>query len=182
MPAITPPDHLLQDGIVVLRAFAMSDAQAVADAIQDPEIGRWTSLELPYSVEHASGWIGGQEEQRGSGTSVDFAITDASSRAFAGAIGLAGFDGDRLIAQIGYWMAREARNKGFATRAVVLVSAWAFDDLHLERLWLTTIVGNTASEKVAAKAGFRQIELVKDQEIGSRTVDVIRWERPAAYP
>jgi RimJ/RimL family protein N-acetyltransferase len=182
MSAIALPDPALQDGIVVLRPFAMSDAQAVADAIQDPEIGRWTSLELPYSVEHASGWIGGQEEQRRSGTCVDFAVTDASSLAFAGAIGLAGFDDDRQIAQIGYWMAREARNKGFATRAVILVSAWAFDALHLDRLWLTTIEGNTASEKVAAKAGFRQIELVKDEEVGSRTVDVIRWERPAVYP
>ena len=160
----------------------MSDARAVADAIQDPEIGRWTSLELPYSVEHASGWIGGQEEQRRSGASVDFAITDATSGAFAGAIGLAGFDHDRQIAQIGYWMAREARNKGFATRAVVLVSAWAFDALHLERLRLTTIEGNIASEKVAAKAGFRQMGLVNDEVVGSRTVDVIRWERPAVYP
>ena len=182
MSAIRLPDPALQDGIVELRAFAIVDAQAVADAIQDPEIGRWTSLELPYSVEHASGWIGGQEEQRRSGTSVDFAITDASSGAFAGSIGLAGFDHDRQIAQIGYWMAREARNKGFATRAVVLVSAWAFDALQLERLRLTTIVGNSASEKVATKADFRQIELVKDEEVGSRTVDVIRWERPTVYP
>lgn len=182
MPSIALPDPALQDGIVVLRAFALSDAGAVADAIQDPEIGRWTSLELPYSIEHASGWIRGQEEQRRSGVAIDLAIIDAASGTFAGAIGLAGFDGDRHIAQIGYWMAREARNKGFAARAVVLVSAWAFDALHLERLCLTTIVGNTASEKVATKAGFRQIELVKDQEIGSRTVDVIRWERPAAYP
>src|SRR4249919_3122146 len=107
MSAIALPDPALRDGIVVLRPFAMSDAQAVADAIQDPEIGRWTSLELPYSVEHASGWIGGQEEQRRSGASVDFAISDASSGTFAGAIGLAGFDDDRHIAQIGYWMARE---------------------------------------------------------------------------
>ncbi len=179
MPAIALPDPPLEDGTISLRAFVMSDARAVADAIQDPEIGRWTSLELPYSVEHASGWIGGQEEQRRSGASVDLAITDTASCAFAGAIGLAGFDDARRIAQIGYWMAREARNKGFATRAVVLVSAWAFDALHLQRLSLTTIVGNTASDKVAAKAGFRQIELVKDQEVGSRTVDVTRWERPA---
>jgi RimJ/RimL family protein N-acetyltransferase len=182
MPPIALPDPPLEDGTISLRAFVMSDARAVADAIQDPEIGRWTSLELPYSVEHASGWIAGQEEQRRSGASVDFAITDTTSCAFVGAIGLAGFDEDRRIAQIGYWMAREARNKGFATRAVVLVSAWAFDALHLERLWLTTIVGNTPSEKVAAKADFRQIELIKDEEVGTRTVDVIRWERPAAYP
>lgn len=179
MPAIALPDPPLEDETISLRAFVMSDARAVADAIQDPEIGRWTSLELPYSAEHASGWIGGQEEQRRSGASVDFAITDTASCAFAGAIGLAGFDGDRHIAQIGYWMAREARDKGFATRAVVLVSAWAFDALHLRRLLLTTIVGNTASDKVAAKAGFRQTELVKDQGVGSRTVDVTRWERAA---
>ena len=74
-------------------------------------------------------------------------------------------------------MAREARNKGFATRAVVLVSVWAFDALHLNRLSLTTIVGNTASDKVAAKAGFRQIELVKDQR-SEPNVDVTEGRGP----
>ncbi len=177
MSAIALPEPALQDGIVVLRAFAMSDAQAVADAIQDPEIGRWTSLELPYSIEQASGWIRGQEEHRRSGAAIDLAIIEAASGAFAGAIGLAGFDHDRRVAHIGYWMARESRDRGFATHAVMLVSEWAFGALRLDRLSLTTIVGNTASDRVATKAGFRQIELLKDQEIGSRTVDATRWER-----
>ena len=180
MPAIAPPDPPLEDGTVTLRAFGMSDAPAVADAIQDPEIGRWTSLQLPYSIEQASDWIRGQEEQRRSGTAIDLAITHSGSGAFAGAIGLAGFDLERRTAQIGYWMAREARNMGSATRAVVLVSDWAFSALRLERLTLTTIVGNAASDRVATKAGFRQVDLLEGQEVGRRTVDVTRWELLAA--
>jgi RimJ/RimL family protein N-acetyltransferase len=180
MPAIALPDPPLEDGTVALRAFGMSDAQAVADAIQDPEIGRWTSLQLPYSIDHASGWIRGQEEQRRSGAAIDLAIADAGSGTFAGSIGLAGFDLERRTAQIGYWMARGARNKGFATHAVVLVSDWALSVLRLERLTLTTIVGNAASDRVAMKAGFRRVDRLEGQEVGGRTVDVSRWELLAA--
>jgi len=42
------------------------------------------------------------------------------------------------------------------SRAVRLLAAWAFDDLHLARLQLTTDPENRASQRVAERCGFRR--------------------------
>ncbi len=59
-------------------------------------------------------------------------------------------------ASVGYWLAPGARGRGLATRAVRLLATWAFADPTLERLELTTLVGNDASGRVALRAGFRR--------------------------
>jgi RimJ/RimL family protein N-acetyltransferase len=59
------------------------------------------------------------------------------------------------IAQIGYAVGPDARGRGIATQALRLVVAWLFRETSCERLQLLTNIGNRASERVAAKAGFR---------------------------
>ncbi len=45
-----------------------------------------------------------------------------------------------------------------ATRALRLGVDWAFGTLDLVAAGLVTMVGNTASERVASKVGFRMVE------------------------
>ena len=54
---------------------------------------------------------------------------------------LLGSDGDRppgpieeRRCELGYWLAREARGRGVATRAVRMLSAWAFENLPADRI------------------------------------------------
>ena len=61
---------------------------------------------------------------------------------------------------VGYWVAPWARNRGLATRAVETLSAWALGDGGFDRLELTTHPENTASQRVAEKAGFNREGLV----------------------
>jgi ribosomal-protein-alanine N-acetyltransferase len=81
-----------------------------------------------------------------------FAITDRRSGELMGAIGVR--EVDQANAQIGYWVKREARGRGVATRALGLVSRWAFEELGAGRVQLFTEPGNVASQRVAEKAGF----------------------------
>jgi RimJ/RimL family protein N-acetyltransferase len=57
-------------------------------------------------------------------------------------------------AALGYWVTEWARARGFATRALVLASQWAFDVLNPPGLFLETLDGNVASERVAEKSGY----------------------------
>jgi RimJ/RimL family protein N-acetyltransferase len=57
-------------------------------------------------------------------------------------------------AEVGYWLAREARGQGHTTRAVRLVCAWAFGSLGLERIDLFAATGNVRSQRAAERAGF----------------------------
>ena len=87
---------------VVLRAWRMEDAPAVAEACQDPEIARWLAfVPQPYNSDDARRYI--QECIETSGDRRPFAITDAETAALIGSIDMRI---TRLGAgHIGYWMA-----------------------------------------------------------------------------
>ena len=57
--------------------------------------------------------------------------------------------------EVGYWVLPAARGSGIAVRAVQEASRWALGELGLHRLSLGHSVANTASCRVADKAGFR---------------------------
>jgi RimJ/RimL family protein N-acetyltransferase len=60
---------------------------------------------------------------------------------------------DEDVVQIGYWLAPGARGRGFATRAVILLTRWLFE-LGAARVFLTIVAGNEPSVDVARRAGF----------------------------
>ena len=60
---------------------------------------------------------------------------------------------DTNVAQFGYWLAADARGRGFATHAVTLMTGWLFD-LGAARVFLTIQSENAASAAVARRAGF----------------------------
>lgn len=56
--------------------------------------------------------------------------------------------------EIGYWVAREARGKGVATRAVALLRDWAAAEHGLRLIELVIHEENTLSQRVAERTGF----------------------------
>jgi RimJ/RimL family protein N-acetyltransferase len=58
------------------------------------------------------------------------------------------------LAQVGYWCAAFARGQGVTASAVRAVCRWGFGGLGLGRIEWYAEVGNTASRRVAEKAGF----------------------------
>ncbi len=57
------------------------------------------------------------------------------------------------MAQFGYWIAADARGRGYATRAVILLTRWLFE-LGAARVFVTIVAGNEGSVAVARRAGF----------------------------
>jgi RimJ/RimL family protein N-acetyltransferase len=135
----------LEDDAVFLRPFEESDVPAIVAACRDPEIPRWTSVPSPYTEEDALAWLESTEEKT-------FAVVDRLSGELLGSIGVR-FLGDG-VAETGYWVKREARGRGVATRALVLVSRWALEDPEVGRFQLRAEPENIASQRVAEKAGF----------------------------
>jgi RimJ/RimL family protein N-acetyltransferase len=136
----------LQDDAIRLRPFTLDDVPAIVAACQDPEIPRWTSVPSPYAEPDAIAWLESTNEEK-------FAVVDSKSGELLGSIGfLARGDGK---AEVGYWVKREARGRGVATRALELLARWMFvADEELGRLQLQADVENRSSQRVAEKAGF----------------------------
>ena len=80
------------------------------------------------------------------------AIVDAAG-AVVGAIDL--MMGEFERGEIGYAVGAWVRGNGYATRAVRLLSGWAFESAGVARLELPIPVGNTRSRAVAERAGYR---------------------------
>jgi RimJ/RimL family protein N-acetyltransferase len=141
----------LSDGVIRLRRFRPDDAQAVARACDDPDTARFIpGMPSPYTEADARRYLEFCEQAWRSRERLPFAIVDEAGGLLLGAIDV------RLgeVGSIGYWIAREARGAGIATRALFLLSRWAVSDGGVERLELMTHPENVASQRVAEKAGF----------------------------
>jgi len=57
-------------------------------------------------------------------------------------------------AHIGYWIDQRYANKGYTTRAVMALTNFAFAELKLHRIEINVRPENSASRKVAEKAGY----------------------------
>ena len=141
----------LRDEEFLLRPWTEADVPAIVAACNDAEIQRWIPvIPRPYTEQDALSFVRGEARPE---LEHSFAIT--VNGAVVGAIGMT-VNSQSRNGHIGYWCAREARGRGHATRALRLVSRWAFDELGLERLELITDPENVASQRVAEKAGYQR--------------------------
>jgi RimJ/RimL family protein N-acetyltransferase len=149
------PDPPLTDGVVTLRAKRGGDADALTAACQDPEIPRWTRVPTPYRRADALGWIAASELELATGSAIHWIAVDDDDRLLA-SVSVMGIDRRRGTGEIGYWVAREARGRGVATRAVRLVRDWAAGELGLRTLEIMVHEDNLGSRAVARAAGFEE--------------------------
>jgi len=166
---IASPDDarsvILSDGVVTLRPWSKDDAGFMAAAFVDPAIRRYNGVldrlghpAPPLSITDAAAVIDGFASNwrafvtTGTPTGAVFAITDALSGELVGCCGVDDWS-KADVAQIGYWLAPNARGHGFATRAAILLTRWLFG-LGAARVFLTIVAGNEASVAVARRAGF----------------------------
>lgn len=161
MPALALPDPPLRGERVALRGWRDSDATAIAAACRDPEIPRWTVIPHRYTEQNALEFLSGRDAALRSGRELALAVVGDSDPTVLGAVGMSNFDWTAGKGEIGYWIAREARGRGAATQAVRLLSAWALDELGLERVELLVNPENTASLLVAERAGFTREGLLE---------------------
>jgi RimJ/RimL family protein N-acetyltransferase len=130
--------------------LADDDVPAIARACDDPDTARFIpDMPAPYTEADARSFLAAVRANWADGSVYVWAITDGGPD-LLGTVAL--HVGERTA--VGYWVAPWTRNRGLATRAVETLSAWALVDGGFDRLELTTDPENTASMRVAEKAGF----------------------------
>jgi RimJ/RimL family protein N-acetyltransferase len=143
------------DGPTALRAWRDADLQPLVTACQDPEISRWTRVPFPYGPSDARNYLLQRHDALHAGASAPFAVVRAEDRdQLLGSISLMRFSWKNARAEVGYWLAREARGQGHITRAVRLITNWGFVHLGLQRIELVAATANPASQRVAERCGF----------------------------
>ncbi len=154
MAAIEFPVEGITDGEITLRLHAEADVPAIVAACQDPEIPRWTRVPEAYGEEDARTWLRQEAVARGRGDLLGLVIVGQGDVPLLGSVGITRLDHEEARCELGYWLAREARGRGVATRAVRALSAWIFDNLRVDRIVICAEPANVASRRVAERAGF----------------------------
>lgn len=157
MSGLSFPDPPLSDGVIALRAWTLEDLGFVVRVFGDPDVSRYSPImPFPYTSADALGWLESNEAARLAGTALRFAVIDAATGQPLGALGLNNLSELLKSASVGYSLAPEARGHGHIARAVRVLARWAFDDLGLARLELTTDPENLSAQRVAERCGFRK--------------------------
>lgn len=143
---------MLSSNHITLRPLQEADAPAIATLANNYHIWRFVRDRLPhpYTLVDAKGFI---QFTKTENPVVSFAILYNES--LAGVTGLTlQQDIHRMNAEVGYWIGEPYWNKGIATQAVQLITAYAFTTLRLHRLFAGVFHTNPASAKVLLKAGY----------------------------
>jgi RimJ/RimL family protein N-acetyltransferase len=150
------PAGELTDGVVTLRPVAADDANDLYALRSLPEVVRVTVPAQPPDRETLARNCAWAPSFWLAGSRVHLTIRDAWSDAFAGEIGFGITEAVSALAMAGYNLARDWRGRGYASRALRLLAAWAFAAVGLARLEAGTAVDNLASQRVLAAVGFQR--------------------------
>jgi ribosomal-protein-alanine N-acetyltransferase len=145
----------LTSGTIAVRPYRDEDAEPLARQANDRRVwlGLRDAFPHPYRREDARRYIA-QALKRSPPAA--FAIQVAGE--LAGGIGFTPHtDVERVIAEIGYWVAHAFWGRGVATAALRLVTRHAFEtEPGLRRLYAVPFSTNPASARVLEKAGYRR--------------------------
>lgn len=171
----------LTDGVVRLRRLEPGDEGPMLDERNDPETRRWSTIARAWSAEDCRGYVTATASLWLAAAEARLAIVDVATGEYTGSVGLRVTLPAFRVAEVGYGLRASWRGRGYTTRALRLVSAWAFERTPLVRLELGIAVGNVASQRVAERAGFRRegvATLRLPTSDGGRT-DEVRYGLPA---
>jgi RimJ/RimL family protein N-acetyltransferase len=166
---IKPPSPPLADSVVLLRPWQERDVEAIVSACGDDDIAWWLDqVPQPYTEADARAYVAMTRRGWKDGTHASFAITAPETRAVVGSIGVHWLDLEHGVAEVGYWVRREARGRGVATHATRLVAGWTLTSCGIARLQLRADRRNVASQRVAEAAGFRREGVLRSTRFNPR--------------
>jgi RimJ/RimL family protein N-acetyltransferase len=127
----------------------------VAGLFHDEGVLRYTRVPDPVPPGWEHEWLAFYEDGRREGTREAFAVVDTGDGSFLGLALAFGIDREGRQLELGYVVAPEARGRGVATKALELLTDWAFAELDALRIELWISTANEASKRVAANVGYR---------------------------
>jgi RimJ/RimL family protein N-acetyltransferase len=139
---------------VRMELLAENHLPSVAEMFDDDDVLRYTRIPDPAPPGFEHEWLEFYEEGRREGKREAFAVVDVDDGSFLGLALAFGIDREGRQLELGYVVAPAARGRGVATRALELLTEWAFDELDALRIELWISASNDASKRVAANVGY----------------------------
>jgi ribosomal-protein-alanine N-acetyltransferase len=161
----------LHSGTITMRPMRPSDAEDIYRAAQDPTIPKFTTLPENYpldlAIEFASSRAAASFTNK---TELVFVVEDSRlgennypySNNFAGVMSLHSIDIPNHRAEIGYWLAKEARGLGICSKAAEMITEYGLMSMGFMRIDGIVDVRNEPSKKALLNAGYEFEGIMKN--------------------
>lgn len=161
---------------VTLRECCDDDVELVLSVVNDPLIPLITSVPAAGDVTAVRAYIERQRNRAVSGEGFQFVIVDNSSGTAVGQVGLTFRELSHERASVGYWIAPQHRQQGFAVAARRAIAYWALEEQAVQRLELYVEPWNEGSWRAAETAGFAREGLLRGwEQVGPERRDMYMY-------
>ena len=146
---------ILKTKRLILRPWEESDAVDLYRYASDPEVGPIAGWPVHTSVENSLEII-----RNVLSVSETYAVVDKDTGCAIGSIGLmigkaSSIGISDTEGEVGYWVGVPYWGQGLIPEAVQEILRYAFEELHLEKVWCGYYDGNIKSKRVQEKCGFQ---------------------------
>ena len=153
--------ELIEGDQINLRKIRRTDAEILAERINDVTVARNTFIPFPYGLKDAHEFIRKSQRSWRQGTAYHLIIEEPQDGTLIGSVGLESISKKHLNCEAGYWLWKKYRGRGIMSEAVALAVRFAFRELKLVRVQAHVMTGNDSSSRILLKCGFRQEGLLR---------------------
>lgn len=139
-----------------LRPCDEADGIAIHEAATESieSVSPWMGWLTPsYAVSDAIEWAREAAADWVTGSRYEFVMIDELSGKLCGVCGLNRINTEDLVCNLGYWVRTSEVRRGIASAAARMLANFGTQTLGLKRIEIVVAEGNTASRRVAEKAG-----------------------------
>src|SRR5579862_9865807 len=155
MPSFPKLERPLSDGNVTLRIATERDIPEILIAHQDdPELYLRLGMDRPPSGAELGRRFERADEDRATGRKLTMAILEPESDVCRGEVNAHHVQWEHQRAELGIWLAPDARGKGLARGALRLAAGWLLTECGLQRVELLTEPDNDPMIRSSLAAGF----------------------------
>lgn len=141
---------------IYLRKMEVSDTDKIIEWRNKDRVRRNFIYQEPFNVKGHLNWI---ETQIKTGNAVQFIICEKDSDRAVGSVYFRDIDKDKRCAEYGIFIGEDdAVGKGYGTLAARLAISYAFEEMHLNYIFLRVFEDNIAARRSYEKAGFHIME------------------------
>jgi RimJ/RimL family protein N-acetyltransferase len=155
-PRLLPdlPGGELTDGVVRVRPLHPDDIDGYYELRSLPEVVASSVPPVAPPRDEVERHFAYAESRWLAGEVAAMSVVDARSGSFAGQIALYYFQPHHREGMLGFGVLPAFRGRGYARRAVELVTRWALNEARLARVVAGAAAANLASQKTLLAAGF----------------------------
>ncbi len=156
------PAHFITGSQTYLRGLTRADLPALLAWTSDREVTRY--LYRGAFPAHLEALERNYEAMISSPAEEELAICTCRDEAFIGVAGLHGINPVARSAELRVFIGeKQCWSRGYGTEASQLLLAWAFEVLHLHKVWLGVNAGQANAVRVYEKVGFVREGVLRDE-------------------